>query len=175
MLGNMVTGSSANNTPNADEIADLLENGALAIDPGFLIDVSADFSSTNIPVTVTLTAVQDVDLTGKTLFVALAQTLVEYDEAPGSEGETEFHNLFRDRADSVDDLTYLTAGDTQVVNTTLVRDNWDLNTMLVIAFVQDDSGHSILQAGSTALTEAAAASQFFTVDNHHRLITSGGE
>lgn len=175
MSGSKVTGTSANSTPNPDEIVAYLEGGALAMDPGFLIDVEADFANTTIPVTVTLTATSDVDLTGKTLFVALVQTFVEYEEAPGSEGETEFHNLFRDQADSVDALTNLTAGDTQVVATSLVRGDWDLDTMLAIAFVQDDSDHTIYQAGSTALSATAKAAQFTDAIFNHRIITSGGE
>ena len=68
--------------------------------------------------------------------------------------------MFRDRADTVDPLTDLTAGKTQVINTTLVRDDWNLDTLLVIAFVQDDSDKSIFQAGSTEATLTAPASAF---------------
>ena len=174
MEGSNLTGTSSNSSPFADEIIPFLE-GALSVDPGFLIDVTADFSSTDVPVEITITALENVTLAGKTLFVALVQTLIEYDEAPGSEGETEFHHVFRDRADSVDALIDLTSGQTQTINTTLLRDDWDLDKLLVIAFVQNDSDHTIFQAGSSAITIAAPAHQFVNLNQHNPINTSGGD
>jgi len=175
MEGTKLTGTSANSTPDADEIEPVLDP-ALLVDPGFLIDVTADFSPANIPVTVTLSALdQEVDLTGMTLFVALVQTLVEYDDPPGSEGETEFHYIFRDRADTVDPLGNLVPGTPQIISTTVLRDDWDLDTLLVIAFVQDDSDHTVYQAGSTALGTGTPARLFTGLDRHNLIITSGGD
>lgn len=175
MEGVKVTGNAANATPDSTEIGAFAAS-ALESDPGFLLDVSADFSGASVPVNVTVTALDDVALAGKTLAVVLIQTLIEYQEAPGSEGETEFHNVFRDRADQVDALTDLTAGQTQTITTNVLRDNaWDISTMQVIAFVQDDTDKTILQAGSTDLSGSEPASLFFDNHRHTRTITSGGE
>ncbi len=154
-------GSTYNETHTPESIRALAET-SLAGDPGFLIDVDADFTGTTVPVTVTLTALDDVSLAGKTLVVSLVQALVEFDEAPGSEGETEFHNVFRDRADNVAALTDLGPGQTQEITTSVVRDGaWDVNDLLVIAFVQDDNDKTINQAGSTAAS-GAPGSAFLT-------------
>jgi hypothetical protein len=173
--GVKITGSSSANTPTTDEAADYFD-ATWPTQPGFLIDLDADFSGSNIPVTVTLTALDDVTLADKVLHVVLVQTLIEYDEAPGSEGETEFHYVFRDAADAVDALTDLTAGNIQTITTSLVRDlSWEEDRMVAIAFIQDDADKSILQAGSTGLTETARAA-LFTSDNPNRSqTTSGGE
>jgi hypothetical protein len=174
MEGFKVTGTSANSTPYADEIEPMVEANQ-ALDPGFIIDVTADFSSTDVPVQVTLTALDDVSLAGKTLVVALVQTFIEYETPPGNQGETEFHNVFRDRADNVDDLLDLAAGETQVIDTALLRGDWDLSTMLVVAFVQDDTDHTIFQAGSTATVPWASVSQFKNASSNNQTFTSGGE
>lgn len=174
MEGVKITGTSANETPLASEIIPQVETN-LALDPGFLIDVTGDFTGTSVPVTVSLTALDDVALAGKTLAVVLVQTFVYDEEVTDVEGGHEFHYLFRDRADSVDALTDLAAGQTQVINTTVLRDAWDLETLLVIAFVQDDSDKTILQAGSTGLNLATPASLFVDDLHHQRNITSGGE
>lgn len=174
MSGAKVFGTSANSSPTADETAAMLP-AQWEDQPGYLLDVAADFSDNDVPVEVTFTALDDVALAGQTLIVALVQTLIEYDTAPGSEGETEFHYVFRDRADSVDPLTDLTAGQTLTLTTNLLRGDWDLDTMLVVAYVQDDADKSIAQAGSTALTVAAPARLFLDRVQQDRIIASGGD
>jgi hypothetical protein len=162
MEGAQIFGTSNNETPTTDEIQAQV-SPLLTGDPGFLVDVTADFTGTNVPVAVTLTAHADVTLADKNLVVVLVQTLIEFEEAPGSEGETEFHNIFRDRADSVDALVNLSEGQNQTINTTVLRDgSWNVDDLLVIAFVQDDSDKTIHQAGSSALTDAAPGHKFFT-------------
>lgn len=174
MSGVKVFGTSANSTPSADEAAALLPDQWADL-PGYLLDVTADFSGNDVPVEITVTALQDVALAGHTLVVVLVQTLIEYETAPGSEGETTFHDVFRDRADSMDPLTDLTAGQTLTLTTNLLRGDWNPDHLLVVAFVQDDADKSIAQAGSTAQTVAAPARLFLDPDGTDRIITSGGD
>ena len=183
MAGAHITGTANNQTPTTSEIQAHVAP-ALAADPGYLIDVAADFSGTDVPVTVTLTALEDVSLAGRTLHVCLVQTLIEYEEAPGSEGETEFHNIFRDRADAVGSLVDMSADQTQTINATVVRDgSWNVDDLLVIAFVQDDNDKTISQAGSTALSATAPGHKFLNQaqtlagsrPGRHSTNTSGGE
>jgi hypothetical protein len=174
MEGVKVTGSAANSTPTPDEIV-AYASTALERDPGFLLDVSADFSGTSVPVEVTITALEDVSLAGKTLAVVLVQTYVHDEDVSDVEGGHEFHDLFRDRADNVDALLDLSAEQTQTISTTVERLDWDLDTMQVIAFVQDDADKSILQAGSTGQTQEAPAHLFHNLSRNTRIITSGGE
>jgi len=141
---------------NALDAADM-ENSvlmALESDPGFLVDVSADFSSSTVPVAVTLEPFRDVDLTGYVLFVAIYEKEIVIDPAPGVNGQTEFHHVFRDRVDTLPVLGNLTAGDHQHFDLTLSRggaapENYVAIAFVQIAVVQDGASYTILQAGST--------------------------
>ncbi len=159
--GAKVTGTGEGNTPTAGEMEVLLTE-ALDDVPGFLIDISADFTNSDVTLETTITAIEDVNLSGHTLYIALVQDFLEYDEAPGSENETIFHWLFRDRVDTLPTLSNLTAGQVLTFNESLIRAEWDLETLHVIAFVQEDASKTIKQAGisSTNLPSPAPASKF---------------
>jgi len=122
---------------------------ALESDPGFLVDVSADFSSSSVPVSVTLEPFRDVDLTGHVLFVAIFEKVIIIDPAPGLNGQTEFHHVFRDRVDTLPVLGALTVGDHQHFDLTLSRGSAMPENYVAIAFVQHEVSYTILQAGST--------------------------
>lgn len=136
---------------NALDAADM-ENSvlmALESDPGFLVEVSADFSSSSVPVTVTLEPYRDVDLSGHVLFVAIYEKIVVIEPAPGINGQTVFHHVFRDRVDTLPELGALTAGETEHFDLTLSRGSAAPEDYVAIAFVQHDINYTILQAGST--------------------------
>lgn len=120
--------------------------------PGFVIEVTADFSNPAVLVDVTLDPACSVDLTGYSLFVALYEKVIEYPTAPGTNGQSVFHHVFRDRVDQVPALGQLTAGTDEIFNLTLARGDWALDNLAVIAFVQRDSDLFILQAGSFGQT-----------------------
>jgi len=173
--GVKVTGTSANNTPFADELEPLVTD-RWTDDPGFLIDVTGTFGSPDVTAAVTLTALRDVDLQGLKLHVILAQSDVHYDEPPGSEGETDFHWILRERAFPADPLRILLAGETHTLLVDLARGTWDLETLYLFAFVQDDDDKSILQAGSTALDPALHAQHFLNKSTRPASAgTSGGK
>ena len=71
------------------------------------------------------------------------------DPAPGLNGQTEFHHVFRDRVDNLPALGALTAGDPQQFDLTLQRGGAAPDSYVAIAFVQHDVSRVILQAGST--------------------------
>ena len=122
---------------------------ALESDPGFLVEVTADFTNAIVPVTVTLDAIRNTDLTGHVLFVAIYEKVIVIDPAPGLNGQTEFHHVFRDRVDTLPALGALTAGDPQQFDLTLQRGGAAPDSYVAIAFVQHDVSRAILQAGST--------------------------
>ena len=135
-----------------------MENAVLAAlesDPGFLVEVTADFSNAIVPVTVTLDAIRNTDLTGHVLFVAIYEKVIVIDPAPGLNGQTEFHHVFRDRVDTLPTLGALTAGDPQQFNLTLQRGGAAPDNFVAIAFVQHDVSRVILQAGSTTAPASA--------------------
>jgi hypothetical protein len=133
--------------------ATAMENAVLAamgLDPGFEISVTADFSSATVPVTVTLTATRDLVLTGHVLFVAIYEKEIEIIPAPGINGQTVFHHVFRDRVDTPPALGALVAGTPQQFDLTLTSGTAGSDSYVALAFVQNESTHAILQAGSTA-------------------------
>lgn len=125
---------------------------ALETDPGFLIDVDADLSGATVPVGVTLTATEGpVDLAGTSLFVGLYEKVVTIEPAPGLNGQTEFHHVFRDRADSHAQPGPIDPGTPTVITASVNRGGIDPDNIVIIAFVQRDSDKVILQGGSTAV------------------------
>lgn len=127
----------------------------LAVDPQFVIDVAADFTNPTVLVTVDLLPSADLDLTDHSLYVALYEDVIDFDQrglTPGSNGQTVFHHVFRDRVDALPTIGLLQDGTTRTFNLNLARGNWELDNLVVIAFVQRDSDFAIIQAGSVAGT-----------------------
>jgi hypothetical protein len=124
--------------------------GRWATDPGFLVDVDADLAAgASVPVTVTLTPLADVDLTGCVLYVALYENEVVYASPPGNNGQTVFHHMFRDRVDTPPALGPLLAGQPSVRQVSLNRGTVNPGNGTVVAFVQRAADRVVLQAGSS--------------------------
>lgn len=124
--------------------------GRWATDPGFLIDVEADLGAgANVPVTVTLTPLVDVDLTGCVLYVALYENEIALASPPGNNGQTVFHHMFRDRVDTLPVLGPLVAGQAAAWNLALSRGAVAPGNGTVVAFVQRSADRVVLQAGSS--------------------------
>jgi hypothetical protein len=142
--------------------ANAMESAVLAAmndDPGFEIAVSADFSSSTVPVTVILTANRNLDLTGHVLFVAIYEKEIEILPAPGTNGQTEFHHVFRDRVDTLPTLGAVAPGTPQQFDLTLTSGSAGADAYVAVAFVQHDTSHAILQAGSTAAAKMAESAR----------------
>ncbi len=124
------------------------------VDPGFLVDVAATAVAGGASVTtaVTLTPLRNADLSGCTLYVALYEDLVAYATPPGTNGQSIFHHVFRDRVDAPPALGPLVAGTPATYELTLNRGGADPTNLTVIAFVQRTADKAVLQAGSTAAT-----------------------
>jgi hypothetical protein len=119
------------------------------VDPGFLIDLGATVGvGSAVPVTVTLTPHANVDLTGCVLFVALYEDNVTYATAPGNNGQTAFHHMFRDRVDAPPALATLSAGQPVDFELSLNRGAALSDDLTVVAFVQRTADHVVLQAGA---------------------------
>ncbi|MBK8166792.1 MAG: PEGA domain-containing protein [bacterium] len=125
--------------------------GRWATDPGFLVDVEADLAAgASVPVTVTLTPLADVDLTGCVLYVALYENEVDLGAPPGNNGQSVFHHMFRDRVDVPPALGALSAGQPDVRVVSLNRGTVSPGNGTVVAFVQRAADRVVLQAGSSA-------------------------
>lgn len=143
-----VDGASQPDALNAEAVAAAVA-AQWQVDPGFLIDLSATVSvGSAVPVTVTLTPHANVDLAGCVLFVALYEDNVTYATAPGNNGQTVFHHMFRDRVDAPPAPGALTAGQPVDFELTLNRSAALSDDLTVVAFVQRTADHTVLQAGA---------------------------
>lgn len=125
-------------------------------DPGFLVDVEATVEAgASIPVVVTLTPLRNVDLTGCSLYVAFYEDVVSYETPPGTNGQSVFHHVFRDRVDAPPALSPLVAGYPAEFQVSLNRGAAAPGNLTVFAFVQRTADKAVLQAGSTAATVKA--------------------
>jgi hypothetical protein len=125
--------------------------------PGFTIDVDADFSGNQIPVTVTLTAAHDILANANAVLrVALCENPINYDTPPGTEGETEFHWIMRE-FELVPESPFPLGAGTPVEFMVYFDSNpvWITENMIAVAFIQDDSQidpglSSVIQTGFSA-------------------------
>lgn len=128
-------------------------------DPGFLIHVDANMTNPTVLVDVTLEPFADLDLNGHSLYVALYEKTVTFATAPGTNGQTIFHHVFRDRVDNLPSLGTLTTGTDIMINASVARGSLLPENLVVVAFVQRDSDHAIIQAGSYGAEAKARGNQ----------------
>jgi hypothetical protein len=133
---------------------------ALDSEPGFLIDVTADFFESSVPVTVTLNPYQDINFEGYVLFVAIYRREIVFDPAPGLNGQTHFHHVFIDRVDNPPALPVVLPAGVQEQYTLPLSIRYPGEDIYVaIAFIQNEADLTILQAGSTEVTAAERKSR----------------
>lgn len=156
---------------------------ALLTDPKFLVDVTADLTAADVPVTVTITALEAVDLTGHTLRAALYQDEIDIDEAEaGANGQTEFHHVLVVAETSPPALGAMTAGESTEHEFTLTPAfgnpsylEWTPGPVEAFAFIQRDADLVILQAGTTAATAAASAALFVPSGTDAQIQSEGNQ
>ncbi len=143
---------------DAQAMTDAIE-AAWEVDPGFLVHVAADYTNPTVPVTVTLEPFADLDLTGHSLYIALYEKSVIFATAPGTNGQTDFHHVFRDRVDVLPSLGQLTGGTNVEIEASLSRGALLPENLVVVAFVQRNNDFAILQAGSYGTMAKARGNQ----------------
>lgn len=133
-------------------------------------------SPTTIQVTGTINAEQQ--LSNANLYVVLIRDLVTYASPPGSNGETEFPDVFCDAAPNFNVGTPVNAspGNPYDFNVTLTRNaQWDVEGLTVVVFLQNNGTKEILQGTWAHVSQEYAFST--NQDNPAQAIiqTSGGE
>jgi len=151
---------TSGNPPSLNELYPLID-ALLAAEPGFAVGLEATVAGNDVPVTVTLTAAEAVDLGGHSLNVVLLENPVEYATPPGNQGETEFHWVMRDFETAETSLPAIDPCNPAVCNKSLHRETgWLLANLYVVAFVQNNTTREVVQAGFTS-----AASLNFNVSD----------
>lgn len=119
-------------------------------DPGFLVDVVVTPGvGSALEAAVTLTAAANLDLSGCSLQAVLYEDMVALGSPPGTNGQSEFHHVFRDRVDAPVALGALAEGQQETHHLALSRGTAAAADVAVIAFVQRLSDRAVLQAGSS--------------------------
>lgn len=141
--------------PNTIVTASTISQRAAVPSP-FELDVDHTVSNGQIDVTVDITCTQAVTGSDMRLMIAVVEKEVLFASAPGSNGETEFHNVLKQYLPGTGG-TNLT-GSWAVNDAQQVTESWTLsnvyddNQLSVVAWIQDFSGNEVHQAGYSAPT-----------------------
>ena len=113
-------------------------------------------------VQVTVTSVADVPSGDYRLFVEAVEENITYSSPPGSNGEKWFPNVFRKflSASTGDPITLTAAGESQTFTYTVQpHTDWDVDSIYVLAFVQDYQTRTVLNSGSSLFRPLLLISQ----------------
>jgi hypothetical protein len=115
----------------------------------FDINLTYSLTPETITVNCTATCTQAASGTFK-LRLAVVEKLIAFATAPGSNGETEFHNVMKKFLPNAGGITM--AGSYAVGETFTTTQTWDLanvydiNEIAVVAFIQNDANKEVMQA-----------------------------
>lgn len=125
-------------------------NAALTNLTPVVITMSHSFSSTFDSIFVTVSVTSDVELTGNLrLRAAVTEEQIDFETAPGSNGETEFFQVMRKMLPNADGTATgaFTAGETKTYNFAWkIGYAYDLNRLGAVAFLQNDDTKEIWQS-----------------------------
>lgn len=148
---------NANNTQyNPGSLTQTHINNNTAVASNFNITTTHDWyaNGDSVRINVSVTAVNAHTGSNVKLRTALVETL-EYDVAPGTNGETEFHNVVRKMypsAAGTQSLNTWTANQTQTYTLEGATPSYvdKQGKVFVVVWLQDDNGKAVLQASQSA-------------------------
>lgn len=114
-------------------------------------DIELTYSLTPETITVTATTTCTEAASGNLkLRIAVVEKHIEFDSAPGSNGETDFYNIMKKFLPNADGVTM--ASSYAVGETFTTTQSWnlanvyDINEIAVVAFIQNDANKEVMQA-----------------------------
>jgi hypothetical protein len=115
----------------------------------FNINVATDIQDSSFIVNIN---VQPVSLTGLNLdnlvlYTLITENDIEFNEAPGSNGEKVFSNVLRKALPSDDGISFMALPDTTFNWQTDLLSNWNSSNLHVVVFIQNIQTKEILQTG----------------------------
>ncbi len=121
----------------------------ISVTASFNIDVATSIQDSSFIVNVNL---QPVSLTGLyldnlVLYTVITENDVEFDEAPGANGEKVFYNVLRKALPSDEAISFTALSDTTYNWQTDLLSNWNSSKLHVVVFVQNTQTKEVLQAG----------------------------
>jgi hypothetical protein len=126
----------------------------LATTPRFEIQVKDSVGGENYFVTISLNIINStgLNLDEVVLHTVVTETEIEFENPPGSNGETKFYDVMRDMLPTNLGETLSNIMETGEINYQFeeaIFSNWNLGHLNVVAYIQDISTKEVFQAGST--------------------------
>jgi hypothetical protein len=122
----------------------------LASAPPFEIIVTDTFIAGSYYINIQVTSLSTIDLTNLTMEAAIIEEEIEFDNPPGSNGETKFYDVMRTVLPSTDGLSLAAvqqSGSNSVeIEGDLIAD-WQTNQLNTVILIQDKLTKEVLQAG----------------------------
>jgi hypothetical protein len=139
-------------TDSTDVIAAVDER--LATTPRFEIQVKDSVGGENYFITISLTILNSsgLNLDEVVLHTVVTETEIEFENPPGSNGETKFYDVMRDMLPTnLGEIlsNIIQTGEINYQFEEAIFSNWNLNHLNVVAYIQDKSTKEVYQAGST--------------------------
>ena len=119
--------------------------------PPFEIIVTDTFISGSYYIDVRVNSLSTIDLTNLMLEAAVIEEEIEFDNAPGSNGETKFYDVARKILPQIDGLSL---ADVQQSGSNIMDieddllESWQTNKLNVVVFIQNKLSKEVLQAGT---------------------------
>lgn len=125
----------------------------LTLDSPIALVVGKTVAGGMVTVNVQVTAVGTVPASNLALRIALVETEIIFEVAPGSNGQTDFYNTMRDMLpDYAGTPLTISTGQTKTFSLSAPVDAaWNLANIRAVVWVQDDATREVLQAGSSAV------------------------
>lgn len=115
------------------------------------INVTSTIVADSLKITISLKALQDINLPDLVLHTAITEQMVKYQSPPGSNGEEQFPHVFRKfcAGSNGEPLQSLTAGDSlRFTYTEFIDESWNKDVLTTVAWVQSFSTKEVVQAAS---------------------------
>lgn len=127
-------------------------NNRLAVESNFKIDVTKTIITGGLLVEVDIKVKNKNTLNLDQMFLrfAIVESEVIYDQAPGSNGETEFYDVLRTLYPSNEGVAISLLGPSQTFHYENALDTlWNINHLEVVSFIQSSANREVLQTGSS--------------------------
>ena len=115
----------------------------------FSITVNTGFQDSSLIVNINVQAINltGINLDELKLYTIVIENDIEFDEAPGSNGEKVFYNVLRKSLPTDDGVAFSTLSDNTFNWEADLLSDWNPANLRVVSFIQNDQTKEVLQAG----------------------------
>jgi hypothetical protein len=145
----MVDGTFRPSATDSVKVKEKIDERLMVTAP-FSIDVEKSFQDSSLIVNINVNAVNlsGINLNDLVLNTIITENDIEFDEAPGSNGEKVFYNVLRKIIPTDNGLSFTALSDTTLEWQTDLLSNWNPDNLHVVTFIQNVQTKEVLQAGA---------------------------